>query len=119
MNDAIDLIEKTKESLQKCNGQKGKSVYEKFKKILSKNVGYDTITKISKILNGENESIQLCSEELSPNDMTFFKYAPISSVDVERTFSRYKNLLTDKRRSMVFENIAKIIVIQCNSHLGK
>lgn len=51
LNDAITLIENTKISLQKCNGQKGKSVYEKFKKIQSKN---DTLSKISKILIGEN-----------------------------------------------------------------
>lgn len=55
------------------------------------------------MLNGESESIQP-SEVLSPNELTFFKY---------------KNLLTDKRRSMVFENIAKNFVIQCNLNLGK
>lgn len=31
-------------------------------------------------------------EDLSPNDMTFFKFAPFTSVDVERSFSVY-NLL--------------------------
>lgn len=77
-----------------------------------------TLTKILKNLNGESESIQT-SEDLSPNNMVFFKYAPITSVDVDGSFSRYKNLLTDKRRSMVFENIAKMIVLQCNPHLGK
>lgn len=101
LNDAITLIENTKISLQKCNGQKGKSVYEKFKKILSKNEGFDTLSKISKILNGKSESIEL-GEDLSANDMTFFKYAPITSTDVERSFSRYKNVLTDKRRSIFF-----------------
>lgn len=32
---------------------------------------------ILKISNGESESIQT-SEDLSPNDMVFFKYAPIT-----------------------------------------
>jgi len=95
LNDAITLIENAKVSLQKCNGQKVKSVYDKFSKVLSKNEFYDTLTKILKILNGKSVTIQT-SEDLSSNDI-FFKYAPITSVDVEHLFSRYKNVLTDKR----------------------
>lgn len=36
---------------------------------------------------------------------TFFKYAPITSVDVDRSFSVYKNLLADNCRSFKFQNI--------------
>ena len=36
-----------------------------------------------------------------------FKYAPISSVDVERRFSIYKNMLADNRRLFLFENLSK------------
>jgi len=76
LNDAITLIENAKVSLQNCNGQKGKSVYQKFTRVLSKNEGYDTLTKILKIINSESKSIQT-NEDLSPNNMVFFKYAPI------------------------------------------
>lgn len=69
---------------------------------------------MSKILDGEIESFEGLSENLETNEIVHFKYAPINSVDVERSFSMYKNILSDRRRSFKFENISKIIVIQCN-----
>jgi len=45
----------------------------------------------------------------------FFKYAPITSVDVERSFSRYKNLYSDNRRSFTFDSIKNHLIIQYNS----
>jgi len=46
-------------------------------------------------------------EDLKVEDLVFFKYAPITSVDVEQSFSRYKNVLTDNRRSYKFVQIKK------------
>jgi hypothetical protein len=46
-------------------------------------------------------------EDLKVEDLAFFKYVPITSVYVERSFLRYKNLLLDKRRSYKFEKIKK------------
>jgi len=45
-------------------------------------------------------------------------YAPLTSVDVERSFSHYKNLLTDRRHKLTNANIEKLIVIQLNSFLN-
>jgi len=56
--------------------------------------------KILKMLNGESLSI----DDLPPvgyltgNDLTFYKYTPIPSTDVERSFFQYKTILADKRR---------------------
>jgi hypothetical protein len=33
------------------------------------------------------------------------EFSPITSCDVERTFSRYKNWLIDRRRSYTFDNL--------------
>ncbi|KAL4126775.1 hypothetical protein QTP88_010984 [Uroleucon formosanum] len=54
-------------------------------------------------------------EDSNVSDLKFYKFAPVTSVDVERSFLRYKNLLANNRRSFTFENIRKILVIQCNS----
>jgi hypothetical protein len=37
--------------------------------------------------------------DISSSDLPFFKFAPIRSVDVERSFSKYKNILADNKRS--------------------
>jgi hypothetical protein len=50
------------------------------------------------------------------NDFTFIKktiYA-LTSVDVERSFSIYKNILSDRRQCLKTENIEKYNVIEFN-----
>jgi hypothetical protein len=53
--------------------------------------------------------------KLEPTDIGVFKYAPVTSVDVERLFSRYKSILRPNRRSFLFENLKKVVVCNCNS----
>jgi hypothetical protein len=48
-------------------------------------------------------------EDLTRNYLTFYKYAPVTSTDIERSFSRYKTILADNRRSFDVENIKKNI----------
>jgi hypothetical protein len=91
---------------------------EKLKKVIEKNKGFNTLRIISNILNDTEENIDELGD-LNASEMVYFKYAPITSVDVERSFSQYKNLLTDKRRSLLFENIKEMLIIQCSSNLGK
>jgi len=57
-------------------------------------------------------------EDLTENDLIYFKYAPITSADVERSFSRYKNILSDNRQRLDVENIKKTLVVQCNKFTG-
>ena len=45
------------------------------------------------------------------------EYCPLVSVDVERSFSKYKHLLSPKRLSLSTENIKNLMLIQCNSFL--
>ncbi|KAL4119133.1 hypothetical protein QTP88_011984 [Uroleucon formosanum] len=56
-------------------------------------------------------SMEELPEDLNGNDLAHFKYAPITSLDVERSFSRYKNVLTDNHHSFEIENIKKVLVI--------
>ena len=48
--------------------------------------------------------------ELSPSEIAVFIYAPITSCDVERSFSVYKSMLTDNRKTFEFENLRKFFV---------
>ncbi|XP_033607792.1 protein tramtrack, beta isoform isoform X2 [Cryptotermes secundus] len=43
------------------------------------------------------------------------KHAPVISCDVERSFSKYKAIVSDNLRSFKFENLKMHVVIQCNS----
>ena len=44
----------------------------------------------------------------------YFKYAPVTSVEVERTFSKMKMILSDRRLSLTTENLNKLLIISCN-----
>ena len=72
------------------------------------------MSNISKIIAGDKPSTEGFPGDLCTQDFLYFKYAPIVSVEVERSFSRYKNILTDNRRSFNVENLSKALIIQCN-----
>lgn len=46
------------------------------------------------------------------------KYAPLVSVDVERSFSKYKAILRDDRMSFTQDNIEKYLIVNYNSFLN-
>jgi hypothetical protein len=52
--------------------------------------------------------------ELSPFYIMRFKYATITLVDVERSFSHSKNILRFNRRHLTFDNLKDIVIIQCS-----
>jgi len=83
--------------------------------VLKKNIGLAMLKKIKNILKGQLIDMKDLPENLDINDLTYFKYSPITSVIVERSFSAYKTLLTNNRRSFKFENIKKHLIIQCNA----
>jgi len=96
-----------------ASSHQGKLIYIKFQKVLDKNSGYKVLSKISKITDGKSDLFDGIPEAIETIDIVNFKYAPANSVDVERSFSVYKNILSDRQRSIKFENISKIIVTQC------
>jgi len=85
----------------------------KLSKILSKNPGLSQIKKISEIISGEIRNDNEDLAELSPEDISCFKYAPIVSADVERSFSKYKVMLRDNRRSFQFDNLKAHFITSC------
>ena len=113
LSDAIK-IDNVFLKLNQVPGTVGRMVQEKINDVLEKNQGYQTLTQISKILSGEETSMVGIPENLSLGDLAYFKYAPINSVDVERSFSIFKVLLADNRKSFQFENLKKHLIVQCN-----
>ena len=50
-------------------------------------------------------------QDLSPSIATDLKNAPTTSVDVERSFSIYKTIITDRRTNFTPENLEKYIIV--------
>uniref|UniRef100_A0A2S2PQT6 CGG triplet repeat-binding protein 1 n=1 Tax=Schizaphis graminum TaxID=13262 RepID=A0A2S2PQT6_SCHGA len=111
---SISIVEDAKIKLTQINGAQGTAVKTKIETVLGKNEGYKLMVKISNILSGDRENFEGLPEDLKLNDLVYFKYAPITSVDVERSFSIYKNMLTNNRRAFKFDNIRKCLIVQSN-----
>jgi hypothetical protein len=87
----------------------------KHQKVLGRNDGYATLCKISDILSGSGVTLEEHKPALNSSDLTIFKYAPITSCDVERSFSRYKTILSDNSSSFLFDNLKMHVMIHCNT----
>jgi len=107
-----------KKKIEEVTSEVGVAIHQKLKNVMGKNRGLETMKKISMILSGDSESMDGLPEELTGDDLKFYKYAPMTSTDVERSFSRYKNLLSNNRRAFHVENLKKILVVQCNNLTG-
>lgn len=74
------------------------------------NPNLDTLKKISDIFKGKLGQFPIT---MNPQQITAFKYAFVTSTEVERSFSVFKYILSDKRQNLTFDNL-KILLIQCN-----
>ncbi|KAL4153174.1 hypothetical protein QTP88_001007 [Uroleucon formosanum] len=112
--DAVGIIEKLRNEIGIDKSKIGKTIYQKFENVIEKNKGYKAMKNISNILERNTSIRDDISEELTADDMAYMKFAPVTSCDVERSFSVYKTTLTDNRRRFLFENIKHHVIVQCN-----
>jgi hypothetical protein len=67
---------------------------------------------VHKILNGDDTDPL---EDISPVKFHLLKFALTTSCDVERSFSAFKRILSDRRLSMTAENMEKYLLVHCVS----
>jgi len=115
LKDSIKIVVDFRQKIQQSKNEIGIAIQNKLKMVLEKNTGFETLSKISKIIDGNESDTAHFPDEFNIDDITYMKFAPITSVDVERSFSCYKTLLADNRRSFVFENLKELLIVQCNN----
>lgn len=109
---SLNIIEEFTNKINTIPGDLGEKIKIKLGKVLCNNSGYEIMKNIAKIHSG-----QITSLDIDPHTIACFKYAPITSTEVERSFSIYKNLLNDKRQNFTFENLRMHLVIMCNREM--
>lgn len=113
LQDSIELFDSLQPELQRIS--KRNEFVKKLDNVTDKNTGLTVLRKICRILNGEMlEDSEDFIDSLTPLELEAFKYAPVVSCDVERTFSHYKRVLEDCRRSFLFENLRSHVIVHCN-----
>ena len=109
----FSVIEEAENNIQSARGKVGDKIRGKWASVLKKNPGYSVLKRLHHVMNGDK--LDLPSEIELKNACTF-SYAPITSVCVERSFSAFKMILTDKRHCLTVENLEKIIVMYCKAN---
>jgi hypothetical protein len=99
----LELIKGLRCDIGRARGKTGDAVKSKLNTVLRRNDGYATMCKISDILSGNEPTLGVDEQVLNNNDLTLFKYAPVTSCDVERAFSSYKTIMGDNRRRFSLE----------------
>jgi len=77
--ESIKIVSDVQNTIDKAQNIIGKAVQLKMKTVFEKNTGFKSICTVSKILNGEEVSKLKLPEDLNLDDMTYLRFAPITS----------------------------------------
>lgn len=86
----------------------------KFEAVFARNVGFKDIQVIEKLLFTSKKLSSEYVTKLNPSELANFKYCPVTSCDVERSFSAYSLILTERRRKFTLENLKQHMIVYCN-----
>lgn len=113
MTTAMGIMDDIKTKLETIPAKEGEILRVKYQAVLSRNPGHKTMKTISKILKGDEEDLP---PGMTPEDVALLKYCPLVTAEVERSFSRYKLLVSERRMNLKEENIQKMMIVNwfCN-----
>jgi hypothetical protein len=83
LTDSIKIVENVFTSLKKSP----------LEDVTEKNPGYKFLLELARIFRGED-----VPEHDTKMEEIYYKFAPITSCEVERSFSKYKSILVDNRQ---------------------
>ncbi|PSN38201.1 hypothetical protein C0J52_20758 [Blattella germanica] len=116
LSESFEIINSTVEQLNRGRGKVADAVRAKVDTVLSKNPGYEEIQKVVAVMSGE--STVKINLDLSPADIVKLNYVPVTSCDVECSFSQYKSILRDNRRKFTFQHLKEMFVTYCYVHIN-
>ena len=105
MSDSLQLVENLSQKFSESGRSLAAEIAkQKLKYVLQKNPGYSAVCNIRNfMLNNENP----CNSKLDSCDMPYFRFALITSYEIERSFSKYKICLDTNPRSFL-SNFTKV-----------
>lgn len=96
------MLDQVRESLDGPYGNTEEASAQKLQYVLGKNPNLKEVRTISAVLKGSVPPFE-SEVQYTPKNLAAYKFAPLTSCDVERVFSRYKYILTDRRQSALPE----------------
>ncbi|KAJ4440593.1 hypothetical protein ANN_08739 [Periplaneta americana] len=116
LSESFEIINSTVEQLNRGRGKVADAVRAKVDTVLSKTLDMKNYKKVVAVMSGE--STVKINLDLSPADIVKLNYVPVTSCDVERSFSQYKSILRDNRRRFTFQHLKEMFVTYCYVHIN-
>ncbi|MGH9700798.1 MAG: DUF domain-containing protein [Candidatus Acidiferrales bacterium] len=116
LSESLMLIDRLETKLKENSSEIGKKVLLKFVDVIKKNASIEILKNVDCALSGGNieEAAFFPKNILTPDIIPNLLYCPVTSCDVERSFSRYGNILADNRHNFLIENLEKHLIVNYN-----
>lgn len=117
--DQMNVVYDLQQYISWLKGESVKRVQQKMENVLA-NPGFRTLSCIVKLLRQEEiEPAAPGIQESILHKYSFFRYAPVTSVDIERSFSLCKWIFSDKRRNIALSHLEQMLIIHFDSYVAK
>lgn len=110
---SIEILESMIELTHNLPNSVSENIRQKLDAILRKNPRIEDLKNINAYINGTGH---ILPAQISPAMAPNFKYCPVTSVDVERSFSAYKLILGDKRHKFSVEHLEQVMIVYCHKN---
>ena len=107
------LIEDLRNKLREDSSCFGTLIYKRLEEILCKNPGFEHLRQMSYLI--EN-NLHLSTEKYTFEQIFNFKNTFVSNASVERSFSRYRHILSDRRTNFSQESLKTYLFSNINSN---
>lgn len=113
--DAMSIVSDVQDHLSALQGGVNERVTAKLQSVLGNNPGYYTMARVVDLFKEKEIDTSSPSVKLATiKHFMYFQYAPVTSVDVERSFSFLKWMFADRRRSLTAEHLSQILIVFYN-----
>jgi hypothetical protein len=110
--DAIKIVKQTESELSLVEGEVTK-LTQNYKVCLNEILDVQLCVKFLTFYVKMKQNLAVKTRNFCQRSL--FKYSPVTSCDKERSFSRYKVLLSDNRRSFQFDDFKMHVIIHFNT----
>jgi hypothetical protein len=109
--EGLSKLDEIVNNLKLISGEFGDRVQRKLQIVFNKNPDLNMLYQIS------SQKFNDVANEQYQKFIPYFDHPPLSSCDVERSFSIFKDILTPKRNRLTEENLEKLVVISVNKNV--
>jgi hypothetical protein len=111
LKEGLSKLDEIVNNLKLISGEFGDRVQRKLQIVFNKNPDLNMLYQIS------SQKFNDVANEQYQKFIPYFDHSPLSSCDVERSFSIFKDILTPKRNRLTEENLEKLVVISVNKNV--